>query len=110
MALGAGWCRLLLWPCGGVGLDGEDQQEERKACTHAGWFGPAASPIDVVFALSTDMSGAQVGDHHHDQQDHERQDERHHLRRSGAPENLGRGFKVNKYFDCFLDIVRDKLV
>ena len=95
---GAGSCfgLVVVW-----GQDGVDQKEQQKAWIHAGWAGPAGSPIDVVFALSTDMSGAQDGDHHHDQQDHERQDERHHLRRSGAPENLGRGFKVNKYFYCF---------
>ena len=55
------------------------------------------------------MSGLGDSGHQHDQQDHEQQDEHHHLRRFEDLENLGRGFSVNKCFDCFIDIDRDKL-
>ena len=104
---GAGSCfgLVVVW-----GQDGVDQKEQQKAWIHAGWVGPAGSPIHFLFVISTVMSGLGDSGHQHDQQDHEQQDERHQLRRSGDLENLGRGFWLNKYFDCFLYIFRDKLV
>jgi len=104
---GAGSCvgLVVVW-----GQDGVDQKEQQKAWIHAGWAGPAGSPIHFLFVISTVMSGLGDSGHQHDQQDHEQQDEHHHLRRFEDLENLGRGFSVNKCFDYFLDIVRDKLV